>query len=1502
MSAGTIICKSNRHNNNNNNSSHGENISVTKTMALTTGYGWRVKLYRLKVDGSWDDCGTGRICCRYSSPVELPEDEAKTDHSRLPAVELVYQKLNNPVLCMHAEVDEGVLLQTRILLQDSYQRQGDNIITWCEPLGSSSSSGPVENDGDDGSCFQPKILPESPGGGRVDLALSFQDNAGCLDIWNQISSVQQQALGYISQALLQQHHGKHLDKRFSTQSNHCHNSSSSPQKNSRMNMVPTSSTHDSSSLRQGRLLDSMEKQIHAAHNDDGTNVSTTTSSTTTRNTASLFPSPDSSLQLPTHQLQQQQGTTNSSSFCFPDPPQPENLEEIMDIIHGAMNNCQPTAPTTFLSSSNAHLQNYLLLHHHQNHQEGTAGAAITSVTTINNPTPSKDDISRALMSEDFLFFRKLLKVFPLSQQQQQQEQQQRQQSNGNKKIISTLCSLASIIKMILYLNLEPLLEYIVDNPIIFLQVLQTMEYDPELRTLPARHIQFMMNEMKFKTAIWIDDTEFENAVHRCWRITYLKDTVLRPTMVEDGTISTLANLLQRTHVDIVRFVGTTIASSNIAAEQTLSEVTRNPEIHTNRYDDCYLAQIIRLLGTEIFTITQKPTKYGDCPLYASAELSTSKKEEVQDTAALVPPFTDPHKASKIFDISISQKNQGSWSTSTTTTGLLTENNRTDDLPMRSSPSVNADNRLNYIESASFCSSPWKQHLLPQDPSLHSRKMRRKGCLQFLRELFVMVRTSLQHSEKSDFYVGICLMDVTVNIITSPSCQSGQQEAKVVNLLQLLGLVLSDVNYSTVEEKSAALEILFAIACFDASLIRKHVMDETCQRPARPCGNDVVQIPSSENDLLLSLCTTMATANDIGLLLQALELLRVLLDTDQHHHPIVQDGENHSEYYHDQQHDTGTHFYEEIHDEVDDEIVANALGTTAKQYNTNFLSSSNCKTAEDVEIDASKADKSSKEAMTALRNGDINDNNISAVSLSSTNNPFLGVFYDYYIYWLSASFQFPIFVSRERGIADSRYVSIKNDTEDRRKHGDGDTQSVLCLVPKCAVRANFLLELLCFCVRAHGYRMKNFVLRSRILSNVLQLLLVGYGQSGDECLKLAALRFLRAIISAKDEFYSRHIVQHDHFMPVFELLLSRNPIGDNLVSSSIIEICDYIKNENIKTLLEYIVTRFVCNTQWRINPTLCRPVPMSPDPRKDKTVGVHFPNVSLEKISDRNLHVFKQMRQKYEENQTKTTAPVSSNVSHLLRSSDKDRTLDKNDGTSSMPGESKHASNHFCKGSSCEGYAVQCPTMEAGNDSSILPGKGILNSTKALEDQRKFREIDDEESYFNDDDDDVDQELLQNSFPKQELTLPNGHPQYRSGESTAATKVDDLKAESSRCYSIGAHGACIPLQDSKPSSTTLAASWMPVQYGDSSSEEDDELESSCSSADDTDSSVSSIITYASSTSDVGKEDLDDWRVTKRIRVHYGSNNFDDEDNCSNSAPGIKAATCPLDSISNSESKP
>jgi hypothetical protein len=193
--------------------------------------GWRVKLYRLNADGSWDDCGTGRILCLYkpkppptlqhidhksgsSAPTnntnENTNGSENTNNSQSNPLNdpnsdsAVYVELGEPTLCMHSEIsiatnrnnhtsssiqqessinqsnnenattnansNPRILLRTRILLRDAYQRQGDNIITWCEPY-----------------------LEEGNPAQGVDLALSFQDNVGCIDIWRQITQVQSKA-------------------------------------------------------------------------------------------------------------------------------------------------------------------------------------------------------------------------------------------------------------------------------------------------------------------------------------------------------------------------------------------------------------------------------------------------------------------------------------------------------------------------------------------------------------------------------------------------------------------------------------------------------------------------------------------------------------------------------------------------------------------------------------------------------------------------------------------------------------------------------------------------------------------------------------------------------------------------------------------------------------------------------------------------------------------------------------------------------------------------------------------------------------------------------------------------------------------------------------------------------------------------------------------------------------------------------------------------------------
>jgi len=149
-------------------------------------------------------------------------------------------------------------------------------------------------------------------------------------------------------------------------------------------------------------------------------------------------------------------------------------------------------------------------------------------------------------------------------------------------------------------------------------------------------------------------------------------------------------------------------------------------------------------------------------------------------------------------------------------------------------------------------------------------------------------------------------------------------------------------------------------------------------------------------------------------------------------------------------------------------------------------------------------------------------------------------------------------------------------------------------------------------------MKFYVLRSRLLKCVLQFLQSDSklsGSSGDRCLQLAALRFLRSILAVKDEFYHRHIIRHNLFAPVFEAFRA-NPIGDNLVSSSIIEMCDFIRTENIKSLLEYIATKH-----------------LSRSASQELIVGHNHPSQipSLEEVASPYVDTLTQLRKQYEEN-------------------------------------------------------------------------------------------------------------------------------------------------------------------------------------------------------------------------------------------------------------------------------
>ncbi|XP_040857918.1 protein PPP4R3C isoform X2 [Ochotona curzoniae] len=81
-----------------------------------------------------------------------------------------------------------------------------------------------------------------------------------------------------------------------------------------------------------------------------------------------------------------------------------------------------------------------------------------------------------------------------------------------------------------------------------------------------------------------------------------------------------------------------------------------------------------------------------------------------------------------------------------------------------------------------------------------------------------------------------------------------------------------------------------------------------------------------------------------------------------------------------------------------------------------------------------------------------------------------------------------------------------------------------------------------------------------------------GSDENNFLLLAAIRFMRRMIGIKDELYNRYIIKEKLFEPVIKALLD-NGTRYNMLNSAIIELFEYIRVENIKSLITHIVEHY-----------------------------------------------------------------------------------------------------------------------------------------------------------------------------------------------------------------------------------------------------------------------------------------------------------------------------------------
>uniref|UniRef100_A0A0A9XVC8 Serine/threonine-protein phosphatase 4 regulatory subunit 3 n=1 Tax=Lygus hesperus TaxID=30085 RepID=A0A0A9XVC8_LYGHE len=113
----------------------------------------------------------------------------------------------------------------------------------------------------------------------------------------------------------------------------------------------------------------------------------------------------------------------------------------------------------------------------------------------------------------------------------------------------------------------------------------------------------------------------------------------------------------------------------------------------------------------------------------------------------------------------------------------------------------------------------------------------------------------------------------------------------------------------------------------------------------------------------------------------------------------------------------------------------------------------------------------------------------------------------------------------------------------------------------------ILELLSFCVEHHTFHIKNCIINKDLLRCILVLM-----KSSHTFLVLCALRFMRKIIALKDDFYNRYIIKGNLFAPVIDAFI-RNNGRYNLLDSAILEMFEFIKLEDIKTLMTHVVENY-----------------------------------------------------------------------------------------------------------------------------------------------------------------------------------------------------------------------------------------------------------------------------------------------------------------------------------------
>ncbi|KAI9122934.1 hypothetical protein K1719_005823 [Acacia pycnantha] len=130
-----------------------------------------------------------------------------------------------------------------------------------------------------------------------------------------------------------------------------------------------------------------------------------------------------------------------------------------------------------------------------------------------------------------------------------------------------------------------------------------------------------------------------------------------------------------------------------------------------------------------------------------------------------------------------------------------------------------------------------------------------------------------------------------------------------------------------------------------------------------------------------------------------------------------------------------------------------------------------------------------------------------------------------------------------------------------------SQRVKCRMETKPEILSNICELLCFCVLHHPYRIKCNFLLNNVIDKILLLT-----KRREKYLVVGAVRFVRTILSRRDEHLINHFVRNNLLKPIVDAFVD-NGHRYNLLNSAVLELFEYIRKENLKLLVKYLVDSF-----------------------------------------------------------------------------------------------------------------------------------------------------------------------------------------------------------------------------------------------------------------------------------------------------------------------------------------